>query len=92
MDKIIIQDNFLNKEQLENCINIIYDGKWNYKLNDLNSDKNIFWTMDLLNNQYLNNITKLIGKNFQKTLRLINYMLLHIRMDKMRIIIMMTII
>lgn len=68
MDKIIIQDNFLNKEQLENCIRIVYDGQWNYKLNNLHSD-NIFWTMDLLNNQYINNITKLIGKTFSKNFK-----------------------
>jgi len=68
MDKIKIQDDFLNKEQLDNCINIVYDGKWNYKSNNFNSG-NIFWTMDLLDNKYLNTITKIIGKKFSKTFK-----------------------
>lgn len=68
MDKIIIKDDFFNKEDLANCIKIVHNGKWIYKSNNLRSD-NIFWTMDLLNNQYLNNITKIIGKIFSKNFK-----------------------
>jgi len=65
MDKIIIQDDFLNKEELDNCIQIVYDGKWNYMSNNLCRDT-MFWKMDLINNDYFNNITKIIGKKISK--------------------------
>lgn len=68
MDKILVQDNFLNKEELTECLNIIKKNtwRWGHTSNPDFSDTP-FWIMELKDNEYFKkNITKIIEKHFSK--------------------------
>jgi len=74
MDKIIVQDKFLEYNELKKCLNIIADNKWTW--NHTTSDKledTPFWRMDLINNEYFSkNILNVIEKYFSKKFKLKN--------------------
>jgi Rps23 Pro-64 3,4-dihydroxylase Tpa1-like proline 4-hydroxylase len=68
MEKIIVQDNFLNQDELNKCVDIINSNswKWGHYSNGIRSDTP-FWMMDLSNNEYFSkNITNVIEKHFSK--------------------------
>lgn len=72
MDKIIVQDNFLNEEEIKECIKIISMNKWDWghKSNGAFSETP-FWKMELINNNYfLKNITSVIEKTFSKKFKI----------------------
>jgi len=68
MEKILVHDNFLNKEELDKCIGIIHDNtwKWHHTSNDSRRETP-FWIMDLCENQYFSKYLKgIIEKHFSK--------------------------
>ena len=68
MDQIIVQDHFLNEDELNKCVDIIKNNKWHW--GHSSSGKFVdtpFWSMDLMNNEYFyKDITTIIEKHFSK--------------------------
>lgn len=68
MDKIIVQDNFLNQVELRKCEDIINANtwKWGHSSSGKYTDTP-FWSMDLIDNEYFSkDITNIIEKHFSK--------------------------
>lgn len=73
MEKIIVQDHFLNTDELEKAVSIIKSGKWQFghisNPTDLNSTP--FWSMNLNENEYFSiYIKEIIEKQFSKKFKL----------------------
>uniref|UniRef100_A0A6C0HZK5 Prolyl 4-hydroxylase alpha subunit Fe(2+) 2OG dioxygenase domain-containing protein n=1 Tax=viral metagenome TaxID=1070528 RepID=A0A6C0HZK5_9ZZZZ len=72
MDKIIIQDNFLNQEELDECLKIINNKSWTWghTSNGFYNDTP-FWKMDLIDNEYFSvKIKGIIEKQFSKKFKI----------------------
>jgi Rps23 Pro-64 3,4-dihydroxylase Tpa1-like proline 4-hydroxylase len=72
MDKIIVQDNFLNEEELKECTKIISMNKWEWghRSNGFFSETP-FWKMNLIDNNYFfKDITSVIEKTFSKKFKI----------------------
>ena len=68
MEKILVQDNFLNQDELNKCKDIINSNswKWGHYSNGVRSDTP-FWMMDLFDNEYFSKYIKnVIEKHFSK--------------------------
>ena len=72
MDKILVQDNFLNKEELDECVKIINDKSWTWGHTSCGFYSNTpFWKMDLIDNEYFSHkITNIIEKHFSKKFKI----------------------
>ena len=73
MDKIIVQDNFLNDEELKICVDIIQQNKWSWG-HASNGDvtDTPFWKMNLNDNEYYaKTITNIIETYFSKKFKLL---------------------
>ena len=74
MDKIIVIDDFLTKDELDNCTYIIETMKWDFGhgSNSFTSDTDvIYWNRDLIDNEYLSiYILKIIEKSFSKKFKI----------------------
>jgi Rps23 Pro-64 3,4-dihydroxylase Tpa1-like proline 4-hydroxylase len=73
MDKIIVQDNFLNTDELKKCVEIIYSKswRWGHYSNGFQSDTP-FWMMELIDNEYFSiDIKNIIEKCFSKKFKII---------------------
>jgi Rps23 Pro-64 3,4-dihydroxylase Tpa1-like proline 4-hydroxylase len=68
MEKILVHDNFLNKEELDKCIGIINDNTWKWNHTSDGSRRDTpFWNMDLCENQYFSKYLKdIIERHFSK--------------------------
>jgi Rps23 Pro-64 3,4-dihydroxylase Tpa1-like proline 4-hydroxylase len=73
MDKIIVQDNFLNKEELEKCTGIISANTWKWEHMTTGSYNDTpFWNMDLYEESYFSEYLKnIIEKQFSKKFKVI---------------------
>ena len=73
MDKIIVQDGFLKKEEIKKCIEIINNKTWKYFHSSKSSRVgNYYWIMKLDDDEYLNTYIKnIIEKNFSKKFKII---------------------
>lgn len=73
MNKIIVQDNFLNNDELKECIDIIKKNKWQWGQTSSNKNTDTpFWSMDLIDNEYFSKcILKVIEKQFSKKFKLL---------------------
>ena len=68
MENIIVIDNFLEKDELNKCVQIIKDNKWEWghSSNGFFSES-LFWKMDLMENYYFfKKITSIIEETFSK--------------------------
>jgi hypothetical protein len=68
MDQIIVQDNFLNEDELNKCVDIIKSNKWHWGHSSSGKFADTpFWSMDLMDNEYFyKDITCIIEKHFSK--------------------------
>jgi hypothetical protein len=68
MDQIIVQDHFLNDDELNKCVNIIKNNTWAWgHTSDGKHVNTPFWKMDLMDNEYFYKyITTIIEKHFSK--------------------------
>lgn len=79
MDQIFIQDNFLNKSELDECNKIIQSTNWTWGDNNhiINDKKNFlsyipFWSIDLMDNYFFSKtMVNIIEKHFSKKFKLI---------------------
>jgi len=68
MDKIFVYDNFFNEPELIKIKNIIKSKDWKWGHTSANRfDSNVFWTMNLINEDYFNDyLKKVLEKHFSK--------------------------
>lgn len=73
MEKILVQDNFLNNEELEKAVSIIKSGTWHFGHTSDNRSlvSTPFWNMHLNENEYFSIFIKdIIEKQFSKKFKL----------------------
>jgi len=72
MDKIIVQDNFLNQDELNKCVDIINSKSWKWGHSSTGSRSDTqFWVMDLSDNEYFSkDIKNVIEKHFSKKFKI----------------------